>query len=211
MQALSFTQSIFSSLSSLLFSSLLLSSRHFASLLFSVLVLLFSFLFFFLFFHLISFLLFSSLLLFSYLFSSFPLSLIVSSLFTLCCRHFTGFEMNNAVRSAFSDLFTFLACIPNWNVLRLFSIIRHLIIWHFIFWYACYSYIENVISSDSFINVRFTTVPFKLLFKKEFFCLECSILTILFHRIIAINPQLTPKDKPQINIIQFYMEKIKNI
>ena len=174
MQALSFTQSIFSSLSSLLFSSLLLSSRHFASLLFSV---------FFLFFHLISFLLFSSLLLFSYLFSSFPLSLIVSSLFTLCCRHFTGFEMNNAVRSAFSDLFTFLACIPNWNVLRLFSIIRHLIIWHFIFWYACYSYIENVISSDSFINVRFTTVPFKLLFKKEFFCLECSILTILFHRI----------------------------
>ena len=26
---------------------------------------------------------------------------------------------------------------PNWNVLRLYSIIRHLIIWHLKFWYVC--------------------------------------------------------------------------
>jgi len=157
MQALSFTQSIFFFF---LFSSIFFSSPFFASFFFSSL-------FFFFYSFFISFLFFSSLLLFSYLFSSFLLSLIVSSLFSLCCRHLTGFEMNNAVRSAFSNLVTFLACIPNWNVLRLFSIIRHLIIWHFIFWYFCYSYIENVISSDSFLNVRFTTVPFKLLFKKQ--------------------------------------------
>ena len=37
----------------------------------------------------------------------------------------------------FYDLFIFLACRPYWNVLRLNSIIRHLIIWHLIFWYFC--------------------------------------------------------------------------
>ena len=111
MQVLSFTQSIFSSFSSLLFYFLLFCSSSFSSP------------FFF----------------FSFLFSSLSLSLIVSCLFSHCCYwHFTGFEMNNAVRSVvmiFSDLFTFLACKPNWNVLRLYSIIRHLIIWHLIFWY----------------------------------------------------------------------------
>ena len=50
---------------------------------------------------------------FSYLFSSLPLALI--------------------------SLFTFLAWRPNWNVLRLCSIIRHLIIWHLIFWCFCIS------------------------------------------------------------------------
>ena len=129
MQALSFTQFFFSSFSSLLFFSLLLSSLLFSSLHFSSL-----FLHFFL-----SFLFFSSLL-FCSLFSSLLLSLIVSSLFSLCCRHLTGFEMNNAVRSVvmiFSDLFTFLACKPNWNVLRFYFIIRHILIWHLIFWYFC--------------------------------------------------------------------------
>ena len=77
------------------------------------------------------FLLFSTLL-FSYLYSSLPFFLIVSSLFSLCCRHLTGFEMNNPLLWFFSDLFTFLACKPNWNVLRLYSLNRHLIFWYFV-------------------------------------------------------------------------------
>ena len=44
----------------------------------------------------------------------------------------------------FSDLFAFLACRPNWNVLRLYSTFRPLIIWHLIFWYFCYSYITYI-------------------------------------------------------------------
>ena len=75
-----------------------------------------SLLFFLLFFLIFSFLLFSTLL-FSYLFSYFLISY--------------------RLLFVFSVLFTFLACRPNWNVLRLYSIIRHLIIWHLIFWYFC--------------------------------------------------------------------------
>ena len=48
---------------------------------------------------------------------------------------FNRFEMNNLQYDPmlwfFSDLFTFLACRHNWNVLSLWSIIRHLIFWYF--------------------------------------------------------------------------------
>jgi len=136
MQALSFTQSIF--LLSLLFHFLLFSSIFFSSPVFSSLFFFFSSIFSSLFSYLFfSFLLFSNLL-FSYLFSSLLLSLIVSSLFSRCYRHLTGW-WTMQYDPFFYDLFTFLACRPNWNVLRVYSIIRHLIIWHLIFWYFCHN------------------------------------------------------------------------
>ena len=119
MQVLSFTQSIFHLLyfpfffsiffsspffssiffSSPFFSSTFLSSPFFSStFLSSPFFCSFSFSSLFFFFLLFSFLLFSTLF-FPYLFSSLPVSLIVSSLYTLCCRNLTGFEMNNAVGS----------------------------------------------------------------------------------------------------------------
>ena len=106
------------------FNSLLLSSLLFSSLLFF-----FSFLFF-------SSLLFCSLisfLLFPYLLSS-PLCFV----FVVYIEPVLRWTMQyDSLLWFFSDLFTFLACRPNWNVLRLYSIIRHLIIWHLIFWYFC--------------------------------------------------------------------------
>ena len=87
---------------------------------------------------LFSYLFFSSLLYSSVLLSLFFSSLIsYRLLFVFSLLSTFNRLMNNALRSVFYDLFTFLACRPNWNVLRVYSIIRHLIIWHLIFWYFC--------------------------------------------------------------------------
>ena len=148
MQALSFTQSIFSSFSSLQFSILLFYFLLFSFLLFFFSLLFSSFFFYFpsLFSSLLSslfsslffsFLFFSSLLFYSLI--SFLLFFLISYrilfFFSLLLTFNRFWCMYDPLLWFFSDLFTFLACIPNWNVLRLYSIIRHLIIWHFIFWY----------------------------------------------------------------------------
>ena len=101
------------------------------------------FLLFFPLFYLLFFLLFFSLFFSSPLYSSILLSLFFSFVisyrilfvFSLLLTFNRFWCMYDPLLWFFSDLFTFLACIPNWNVLRSYSIIRHLIIWHFIFWY----------------------------------------------------------------------------
>ena len=105
------------------------------------------------------FLLFSFLLLFFFafsylfftflLFSSVPLSLFFSFLFSYHLLFVFSLLLRSVVIWFFSDLFTFQACRPNWNVLRLYSIIRHLIIWHLIFWYFCLTPFTSLTPSPS--------------------------------------------------------------
>ena len=96
---------------------------------------------------LISFLLFPNLL-FSYLFSSLLyssvlLSLVFSSLISyrlffvfslLSTFNRFWYEQCSTIRcyDFFLICLHFIACRPNWNQLRLYCIIRHLIIWHLI-------------------------------------------------------------------------------
>ena len=111
MQTLSIRQSIFSSFSSLLFYFFFsfFSSFSFSS----------PFFFFLLFF-----------LLFPYLLSS-PLCFLIVVVDILPVLRWT-IQYDPLLRF-FSHFFTFLACRPILNVLRVYSIVRHMIIWHLIF------------------------------------------------------------------------------
>ena len=110
---------------------LFFSSPFFSSLLFffsSIFSSLFSYLF-----------LFFSSLLFCYLFFLFSYLLSFPLCFLFVVNRFWD-EQCSTIRVVLIFLwfvYISIACRPNRNVMRFYSIIRHLIIWHLTFWYFC--------------------------------------------------------------------------